>query len=188
MASEIDQLIKVYAGHVAVPWHGSLSGEEKVWFLVYRPENERRVMFRLEDIESATREAKHGWVRIDLAHRYSRWLARHRNKARYLSNLGAADLSERFALDLIDELAPEVAAAGPDDVVILTSTIALFGVAKLSELIKGVNAKRGLEAHVKGRLLVLFPGSHENNIYRFLEAGDGWSYRAVPLTASSAVV
>jgi hypothetical protein len=36
---------------------------------------------------------------------------------------------------------------------------------------------------VPGRLLVLFPGEYENNSYRLLDARDGWSYLAVPITA-----
>lgn len=187
MASEVDLLIKAYSSHVAVPWQSGLSGTEKVWFLVYRPENERRVMFRLEDFESATKDAGHGWVAIDLADRYSRWLAAQRNKAGYLAR-PAAIPEKRFTEDLIVELIAELSNSGPDDVVVLTSTISLFGVAKLSEVIKGTeNRKPGIDAHIKGRLLVLFPGSRENNSYRFLESGDGWNYLAVPLTATSSV-
>jgi len=36
---------------------------------------------------------------------------------------------------------------------------------------------------VKGRLLVFFPGSFENNNYRLLDGYDGWNYLAVPITA-----
>lgn len=188
MASEADQLVKVYSNHVAVPWQGGLSGTEKVWFLVYRPENERRLLFRLEDFQSATREAGHGWLRIDLADRYARWLMGQRNMGRYLERPDAIP-EKRFTEDLITELIPEVERAGPNDVVVLTSTISLFGVAKLSEVIKGTeNRKPGIDAHIKGRLLVFFPGSRENNTYHFLESGDGWNYLAVPLTATSSVV
>jgi hypothetical protein len=186
MASEADALVAAYRSHVAVPWQDGLSGTERVWFLIYRPENERRIMFRLEDLESATVEAGHRWVRVDLADRYAKWLGRQKNRAGYFANpLGIP--AHRFVTDLIDELTPEVARAGPNDVVVLTGTITLFGVAKLSELIKGSDAKRGIENHIRGRLLVLFPGSREHNAYRFLEAGDGWNYLAVPITASSAV-
>jgi len=187
MASEVDQLIKAYRDHVAVPWQSSLSGSERVWFLVYRPENERRIMFRLQDFESATLDAGHKWCRVDLAGRYAAWLGQQRNLARLLQNPeGVA--ADKFVTALINELAPKVAAAGPDDVLVLTSTIALFGMASLSALIKGTETTRGLETHTRGRLLVMFPGSRQNNTYRFLESGDGWNYMAVPITASSATV
>ena len=188
MASEVDLLLRAYRGQIAVPWQSGLSGSERVWFLVYRPDSERRVMFRIEDFETATREAGHGWVPIDLAARFAGWLKQDAQSyylAGYLADPTQVPL-DLFVADLIEELAPEVAAAGPNDVVVLLSTISLFGVAKLSELIRGLNGARGLDAHVKGRLLVLFPGARENNTYRFLEAGDGWNYMAIPITASSA--
>ena len=187
MASEVDQLIKNYREHVSVPWQASLSGSERVWFLVYRPETERRIMFRLQDFESATVNAGHRWVPVDLTARYAQWLGSQRNAPTLLENPDGGAL-DQFVLDLIEELTPVVAAAGPNDVVVLTSTIALFGVASLSALIKGIDPVLGLEKHVKGRLLVMFPGSRENNTYQFLETGDGWNYMAVPITASSAMV
>jgi len=36
---------------------------------------------------------------------------------------------------------------------------------------------------VKGRLVVFFPGTFENNNYRLLDGYDGWNYLAVPITA-----
>ena len=36
---------------------------------------------------------------------------------------------------------------------------------------------------IPGRLLVFFPGTYEDNIYRLLDARDGWNYHAVPITA-----
>ena len=35
---------------------------------------------------------------------------------------------------------------------------------------------------VKGRLVIFFPGEYYQGNYRFLEARDGWGYRAVPIT------
>ena len=39
-----------------------------------------------------------------------------------------------------------------------------------------------MEADVTGRLVVFFPGEYEQNNYRLLDARDGWSYMAVPIT------
>ena len=41
-----------------------------------------------------------------------------------------------------------------------------------------------VEAHIRGRLLVFFPGVYEQDNYRLLDARDGWNYHAVPITAS----
>ena len=35
-----------------------------------------------------------------------------------------------------------------------------------------------------GRLLVFFPGSREGNVYKLLDAREGWNYLATPITAS----
>jgi hypothetical protein len=40
---------------------------------------------------------------------------------------------------------------------------------------------------IRGRLLVFFPGEYEDNIYRLLDARDGWSYLAVPITLHNGV-
>ncbi len=37
--------------------------------------------------------------------------------------------------------------------------------------------------HISGRLVVMFPGSFENNNYRLLDGYDGWNYLATPIMA-----
>ncbi len=61
-------------------------------------------------------------------------------------------------------------------VVAITGVAALFGFARVSQVLSLV------EAHIRGRLLVFFPGVYENNNYRLLDARDGWNYLAVPIT------
>jgi hypothetical protein len=34
-----------------------------------------------------------------------------------------------------------------------------------------------------GRLLVFFPGSRDGNVYKLLDAREGWNYLATPITA-----
>ena len=48
---------------------------------------------------------------------------------------------------------------------------------KVSALLNAVNDA------IAGRLLVFFPGEHEGNSYRLLDARDGWNYLATPITA-----
>jgi hypothetical protein len=57
----------------------------------------------------------------------------------------------------------------------------LFGFCRVSELVSRV------ESSIRGRLLVFFPGEHENNTYRFLDAREGWNYLAVPITSDEGV-
>ena len=54
----------------------------------------------------------------------------------------------------------------------------LFGFVRVSQVIPLV------ETHIRGRLLVLFPGVYEQNNYRMLDARDGWNYLAIPITNS----
>ena len=56
--------------------------------------------------------------------------------------------------------------------------LGVFGFVRVSELVSA------LEPSIRGRLVVFFPGEYENGNYRFLDARDGWSYRAVPILAS----
>jgi hypothetical protein len=39
-----------------------------------------------------------------------------------------------------------------------------------------------LNESVAGRLLIFFPGEHQGNSYRLLDARDGWNYLATPIT------
>ena len=66
---------------------------------------------------------------------------------------------------------------GEDFVVALQGVGSLFGFLKVKEVVDKLAPK------VKGRLLVFFPGSYEDNNYRLLDGYDGWNYLAVPITA-----
>ena len=44
-----------------------------------------------------------------------------------------------------------------------------------------------LENNIKGRLVLFFPGEYDDNNYRLLDARDGWSYLAVPITLHNGV-
>ena len=69
----------------------------------------------------------------------------------------------------------------PDGVVGLLGAGTLFGLGdavKVSALLNAVNDA------IAGRLLVFFPGEHEGNSYRLLDARDGWNYLAIPITAN----
>ena len=49
MQSKIDQLISAYESVVNEPWASSLSGQERIWFLVYDPLEQRKVDLRIGD-------------------------------------------------------------------------------------------------------------------------------------------
>ncbi len=68
--------------------------------------------------------------------------------------------------------------ADEGSVVTITGLASLFDYMRLSSLIERV------EDSVRGRLLVLFPGEYQGNIYRFMDARDGFNYMAVPITST----
>ena len=41
-----------------------------------------------------------------------------------------------------------------------------------------------VEDSVPGRLLIFFPGEYAGNVYRFMDARDGFNYMAVPITST----
>jgi hypothetical protein len=64
---------------------------------------------------------------------------------------------------------------------------AVYGIASLYGFMRVSQLVASVEQYIKGRLLVFFPGKHENNTYRLLDARDGWNYLAVPITAHEGV-
>lgn len=179
--SEIEALLKAYRERVGMPWDRSLAGPQRVWFTVYEPTVERRLRLHLPEFAIATTEAAHGWALVDLTTAFGRWMAGHRYRDSYfrqpermqhaLQDFGksvAAEVQERL-------LAPDV---DDDTVVAIAGVASLFGLTRVSALIEAVAPA------VRGRLLVFFPGRHDGPNYRLLDARDGWSYLAVPISAT----
>jgi hypothetical protein len=83
--------------------------------------------------------------------------------------------------DFLDYLAERVREtlqdADENTVVALSGIGTLFGFVFVSDLIEAI------EQHIQGRLAVFFPGRHERNTYRLLDARDGWDYLALPIKA-----
>ena len=95
------------------------------------------------------------------------------------TRLGKAPLAEfkQFVARRINQVLD--ASPSPEDTVVAVYGVAsLFGFLRISEILPLV------EAHIRGRLLVFFPGVYEQNNYRLLDARDGWNYLAVPITTS----
>lgn len=177
--SRVDELLKNYSRYVSLPWDNSLPGAQRVWFAVYDPADERRLRLRMPDFEIATKDAGHGWMRCDLSDAFASWMSSHTYREEYFQS--SEDLGtphpgfEKFVAELVHDKLEK----GDENAVVAVSGVsALFGFMKISRLVSMV------EDSIRGRLLVFFPGSYENNHYRFLDARDGWNYHAVPITAA----
>ncbi len=179
--SYVDELLAAYRSFAALPWQQNLASAQRVWMAVYPPEYERRVRLHLPDFEVATKEAHHSWALIDITTSFERWMAAHEYREEYFESPDLLDTAlPAFFEHLVGQVRAEFANhTDRDGVVGLLGAGTLFGLGdsvKVSALLNAVN-----EA-VSGRLLVFFPGEHEGNSYRLLDARDGWNYLATPIT------
>ena len=180
VVNRIDKLLERYRAHIALPWRQDLAGAERAIFIVYDKTDERRLRARREGFEMATKEAGHGWAPCDLTDAFAAWMAGLDYRESYFEF--PDDLNLKLDDDFLDHLAGRVrrrlAAPGADEntVVAVSGVASLFGFARVSELMQAV------QDDIRGRLAVFFPGEYANSNYRLLDARDGWSYLAVPIT------
>ncbi len=177
MSNRIARLVQSYERHATIPWPTTLAGAQRVWFAVYDKGDERRVRARVGEFELATGRAGHDWARVDVTDAFPVWLGAHEYRDSYFQNPKAIEIAmDEFMEFAAAQVRGVLEGADENTVVALQGVGALFGFVKVSELVKAV------QDDVRGRLLVLFPGTYENNTYRLLDARDGWNYMAVPLT------
>lgn len=179
--SYVDDLLAAYRTFVALPWQKNLAPAQRVWMAIYPPEYERRLRLHVPAFEVATKEADHGWALVDLTTSFERWMAAHEYREAYFDSPDLLQTAlPAFFEHLIGEASDELGQhTDPDEVVAVLGAGTLFGLGdavKVSALLDAVNGV------VAGRLLVFFPGQHEGNSYRLLDARDGWNYLAIPIT------
>ena len=159
--ARIEDLAERYGRHIATPWQRTVAGAQRVVMVVYDKELERTLRARVLAFETATREAGHDW----------------REYFRSPEDL-QLKLDAEFPEFVAERLRVELQKSDvtPNTVVAVLGVGALFGFARISQVLKIV------EADIRGRLVVFFPGQFERNNYRLLDARDGWNYLAVPIT------
>jgi hypothetical protein len=180
MQSKIDQLLAAYDKVVREPWSSALSGQERIWFLVYDPAEQRKIDLRLGDFETTTLKAGKRWRSISLKLCFPSWMANHEYKEEYFSNPEyiVDQLEADFIPYAISFLKKELQKVeqDADTLIAIRDVSALFGFVRLSEILKSC------DKDFKGRMLIFFPGEFEQNQYRLLDARDGWDYLARPIT------
>jgi Domain of unknown function (DUF1788) len=179
--SYVDELVATYRKVVALPWQQNLAPPERVWMAVYPPDHERQLRLHLPAFKAATAEHHHPWAFIDITSSFERWMTDHEYREAYFEDPELLETAlPAFFGRLVGEVRAQLAEhPQPDGVVGLLGVGTLFGlgdVVKVSALLNEVNDV------VAGRLLVFFPGEHEGNSYRLLDARDGWNYLAIPIT------
>lgn len=179
--SQVDDLIKAYGDFIALPWQADLAHPQRVLMAIYAPKYERRVRLRLKDFENATNKADRGWKQVDISNLFEEWLSDNAYKERYFARPKRLDTAlEGFFDDMTGKVRETIRKATERDVVAVVGAGMLFG---LGDKIRVSALLDRVDVDIRGRLLILFPGSAEDNRYRLLGAGDGWNYLATPIVA-----
>jgi hypothetical protein len=183
--TRLELLRKNYQRVCGLPWDRNLAGPQRVWFAVYDKEDERKLRLRLGTFAEATVQTGHRWQPLELTDAFPNWLCSAENAGYAPGYFESPELLDTAALrNFQTAVVTRIRAAldglaEPEDTVLGVYGVAsLFGFLKVSELLPQV------ESRVRGRLLVFFPGVHEQDNYRLLDARDGWNYLASPITPS----
>jgi hypothetical protein len=178
--ARIEDLADRFERHIATPWQRTVSGAQRVVMLVYDKELERTLRARKTAFETAARQAGHDWHEIDVSDSFATWMAADEYREEYFAS--PDDLQLKLQAEFPEYVAQHIRVAliagdiTENSVVALFGVGSLFGFARLSQILKMV------EADIRGRLVVFFPGHLERSNYRLLDARDGWNYLAVPIT------
>jgi len=84
--SKIDDLLAAYQKQISLPWSDLLSPQEKVWFCIYDPSQERRLRKQMEAFAIVTQETGHEWIPIDIAFLFEQFLASNEYQEKYYRN------------------------------------------------------------------------------------------------------
>ncbi len=182
--NQITKLAAVYQRHVSAPWQRTMAGAQRVMIVVYPKEQERALRGRIGEFEVATQEAGHRWVGVNATCWFAQWMAGDLYRDDYFEapELLGMKLEGEFKAFAAEQLSAALEDADKNTVVALLGSASLYGFLRVSELIQSV------EPLIPGRLAVFFPGTKNDNNYRLLDARDGWSYLAQPITLHDAWV
>jgi hypothetical protein len=186
--ARVDELADRFHRHVSAPWQKNLTGAERTVFLVYPRADERKLLARLPLYEEKTRQAGHGWRVFSFHSLFTEWFATLDSDHQQvlleepesfhlemdLDGHHDSPFTRYVATKLLDLLSED--ASDADAVIALIGAGSLYGFTRLSAVLDRVRHA------LRGQLLVFFPGSFDGNQYRLLDARDGASYLAVPIT------
>ena len=176
--SEVTDLLAAYEDILKLPWKNTLSGQEKVWFVVYDPSNERRIRLHLSEFELKTIQYGYSWKRLDITNIFAEWMSKLDYREAYFEDPEDMDpMLAEFTDHVISEIRCSLEKVDDRTIFAVNGIASLFGLTHVSEIVEGVASK------ISGRLLIFFPGRYDGSVYRLLDARDGWNYLALPITA-----
>lgn len=179
----VEQLAEKYKQHIGLPWQQTVAGAQRVIMVVYEKELERTLLARKDAFAMATREEGHEWFEVNISDCFARWIASEDYRDAYFES--PEDLQLKLDVEFAEYVAATIQAVLKRPDVTNTSVVGLFGVGSLFGFTRVSSVLKLLEPSIRGRLAVFFPGSHDQNNYRLLDARDGWNYLAVPITLHS---
>jgi hypothetical protein len=176
--SKIEDLAANFGEHIGAPWQRTVAGAQRVVLLVYDKELERTLRARLELFEQATNDAGHPWKLVDCTRWFAEWIAEDEYREGYFEepDLLGMKLEGEFKPYVAQRLTTILESADEDTVVGVLGAASLYGFLRISELVRDV------EQSIRGRLVLFFPGTKNENNYRLLDARDGWNYLAAGIT------
>jgi hypothetical protein len=178
--NRVKRLLASYAKFIGVPWRNDAAAAQRVIFCVYNENEELRLRAKIDEFEIATRDAGHDWFVFDLTDTFAEWLSGQRYAESYYRKPSLlATLLPQYLDHIASRFGDFLQTVGAID----QSVVAMKGVGSLFGLLKVKSVVDKLAPMVKGRIVVFFPGTYENNNYRLLDGYDGWNYLAVPITA-----
>jgi len=175
---KIEQLADNYKEFCSLPWD-QVAAQQRTWFAIYPPDNERKLRLRISDFEYKTEELGRKWVLIDVTKKPAEWIASLDYQETYFKKPRKLTTKlSNFESTTIANIKSFLQEHPVDDntVVALLGVGSIFGYMRVSMLIDKI-----IES-VPGRLLVFFPGELDGNTYRLFGLRDGWNYHAVPIT------
>ena len=174
----VDELLGHFQRQAALPWAKDTARDYRVWILHYEKMLDRRIQGRLHEFEAIARKFGRGWDTLNLATLVPPWFAAHDlfdGLAEQPDELPG--LLPDFEAHLIHVVSDRLRSLSDGDILALSGAGSLFGLTRVSTIAEKVAPE------IRGRLLLFFPGRHENGVYRLLDARDGWTYRATPIPA-----
>lgn len=183
--ARIDDIADQFERHISAPWQRNLPGAQRIVFVVYHKEDERKLRAKLKDFENRTIAAGHPWLEVDFTDCFPEWMAGESYPEEYfaspdlLDDKLKADSPYGFTAHCVERLRSALTsdAAKGESVVAVHGVAALFGFATLHATLEKI------QPDIRGRVVVFFPGSYEQNVYRMLDARDGWNYLATPIAS-----
>jgi hypothetical protein len=178
--NRVKRLIQSYSRYITIPWRDDAAAAQRVVFCVYHETDERWLRAKVDEFEIVTRQAGHEWSIFDLTDTFAIWLSSQRYAKSYMQK---PHLLTMLLPKYLDYIVREFEAFLLKGSVGTNSVVALKGVGSLFGFLRVKDVVDILAPMVKGRLIIFFPGSYDNNNYRLLDGYDGWNYLAVPITA-----